>query len=105
MLSPGLAFAGRTFDAILFDMDGTLISSIEAVDRSWALWAREHGLGDGFRIAHGTPARSLVERLLPADQVEVALARITEIELGDTDGVRVLPGEGESPNSFERTFL
>lgn len=95
MLSPGLAFADRTFDAILFDMDGTLISSIEAVDRSWALWGREHGLGDAFRIAHGTPARSLVERLLPAEQVEVALARITEIELGDTDGVRVLPGAAE----------
>ena len=95
MLSPGLAFADRTFDAILFDMDGTLISSIEAVDRSWALWGREHGLGDEFRIAHGTPARSLVERLLPAEQVEVALARIAEIELGDTDGVRVLPGAAE----------
>lgn len=102
MLSPGLAFADRTFDAILFDMDGTLISSIEAVDRSWALWAREHGFGEDFRIAHGTPARSLVERLVAPEQVEAALARVTEIELSDTDGVRVLPGAAELLASLPR---
>lgn len=102
MLSPGQVFAGRTFDAILFDMDGTLISSIEAVDRSWARWGREHGLGDEFRIAHGTPARSLVERLVPPEEVETALARVTEIELSDTEDVRALPGTTELLTSLPR---
>lgn len=102
MLSPGQAFADRTFDAILFDMDGTLISSIEAVDRSWARWAVEHGFGADFRIAHGTPARSLVESLVAPEQVEAALARVTEIEISDTDGVRVLPGAAELLASLPR---
>ena len=93
MLTPGLAFADRTFDAILFDMDGTLISSIAAVDRSWAQWADEHGFdGATFQVAHGTPARTLVERLLPPEAVDAALDRINEIELADTSGVEVLDG-------------
>ncbi|PFG35206.1 HAD-IA family hydrolase [Sanguibacter antarcticus] len=96
MLTPGTAFAGRTFDAILFDMDGTLISSIAAVDRSWSRWAGEHGFDAmTFRISHGTPARTLIERLLPADAVDAALARITEIEVSDVDGVLLLPGAAE----------
>ena len=44
--SPGVAFAGRTFDAVLFDMDGTLIDSVPAVNRSWRRMASEHGLPD-----------------------------------------------------------
>ena len=93
MLTPGLAFADRTFDAILFDMDGTLISSIAAVDRAWAQWAGEHGLDAAtFRISHGRPARDLVEDLVPPAQVEVALARINALELADSEGVLALPG-------------
>lgn len=93
MLTPGLTFADRTFDAVLFDMDGTLISSIAAVDRAWAQWAGEHGLDAAtFRISHGRPARDLVEELVPPAQVEVALARINALELADSDGVLALPG-------------
>lgn len=96
MLTPGLAFADRTFDAVLFDMDGTLISSIAAVDRSWAQWADEYGFdGATFQVAHGTPARSLVETLVAPEQVEAALARINAIELADTSGVELLEGTKE----------
>jgi sugar-phosphatase len=96
MLTPGSAFAGRTFDAILFDMDGTLISSIAAVDRSWSQWAGEHGFDPTtFRISHGTPARTLVERLLPPEAVDAAVARIDEIEIADVDGVLLLDGAAE----------
>ena len=93
MLTPGLAFADRTFDALLFDMDGTLISSIAAVDRSWSQWADEHGFdGATFKIAHGTPARTLVERLVAPEDVDAALDRINAIELADTSGVELLDG-------------
>lgn len=93
MLTPGLAFADRTFDALLFDMDGTLISSIAAVDRSWSQWADEYGFdGATFAIAHGTPARTLVERLVAPEAVGAALDRINAIELADTSGVELLDG-------------
>ncbi|MCC5709541.1 phosphatase, partial [Klebsiella pneumoniae] len=30
-------------DAILFDIDGTLVDSTAAVNRSWTTWAGRHG--------------------------------------------------------------
>ncbi|MFI2702272.1 HAD-IA family hydrolase [Cellulosimicrobium composti] len=92
--SPGVAFADRTFDAVLFDMDGTLIDSVPAVERSWRRWAAEHGLPDAdeFQVQHGTPARTLIAALLPEDRVEAAYDRIHALELDDNEGVTILPG-------------
>lgn len=101
MLTPGTAFADRTFDAVLFDMDGTLISSIEAVERSWATWLREYGYDpDTVTLAHGTPARTLVESFVDAKLVEEAFARINAIELADREGVRQLAGAAQLLNSI-----
>jgi hypothetical protein len=38
------AFFDRTFGAMLFDMDGTIINSIAAAERVWTAWAERHGL-------------------------------------------------------------
>ena len=35
---PGLA--ARVFDAVLFDLDGTLVDSTPVVERSWQRWGR-----------------------------------------------------------------
>jgi len=88
---------GAVFDAVLFDMDGTLVSSTPAVDRSWETWGREYGLPADFRagIGHGMPARSIVATLVPADP-EGAYARILQLELDDTEGVAALPGAVEA---------
>ena len=95
--SPLEAFAGRTFDAVLFDMDGTLVDSTASVDRAWRRWAGEFGLPDAdkFRVRHGVPAALVVPSLVPADQVGVAIARIMELELTDTAGIEVLPGAAD----------
>jgi mannitol-1-/sugar-/sorbitol-6-phosphatase len=84
---------GRDFAAVLFDMDGTLIDSTPAVVRSWVRWAQEEDV-DPLRLAHshGIPARGIIEGLLPTDRIDAAVARIEEIEMGDTDGIAVLPG-------------
>ena len=37
-------FPGRTFGALLFDLDGTIINSIVAAERAWTAWAVRHGL-------------------------------------------------------------
>jgi sugar-phosphatase len=86
-------FPGRDFAAVLFDMDGTLVDSTPVVVRSWVRWAEEVGV-DPYRLVgnHGVPARAIVEKLVAADRVEDALARIVEIETADVDGIVPLPG-------------
>ncbi|MEV5482055.1 MULTISPECIES: HAD family hydrolase [Streptomyces] len=84
-----------TADALLFDNDGTLISSLESVYRCWSRWAKEHGVTeeDFARVAlHGRPAAEIVADLLPADLVPEAVARIEQLEVEDAGGVVALPG-------------
>lgn len=84
---------GRTFAAVLFDMDGTLIDSIPVVIRSWLRWAQEEGV-DPHELAgfHGVPARGVISALLPPDRVDSAFERIEAIEVADTEGITILPG-------------
>ncbi|MEW2168210.1 HAD family hydrolase [Streptomyces sp. NPDC007084] len=83
-------------DALLFDNDGTLVSSLDSVNRCWTRWAQEYGLTaeDFARVGlHGRPAAEIVADLLPADLVPRALARVEQLELEDVaGGVVPLPG-------------
>jgi sugar-phosphatase len=88
--------AERTFDAVLFDLDGTLIDSTAAVERTWRAWGTEHGLPDGWAFPHGVPARQVLARILDGAEIEAAFLRVTEIELQDVDGIVVLPGSVEA---------
>ncbi|MFE1769362.1 HAD family hydrolase [Streptomyces angustmyceticus] len=85
-----------TADALLFDNDGTLISSLESVRRCWTRWAVEYGVTeqDFARIqTHGRPAAEIIADLLPADRVPGAVARIEQLEVEDAaGGVAALPG-------------
>ena len=86
---------GRRFEAVLFDMDGTLVDSTDSVVRSWVRLAEENGIGmDRLKAAagHGRPARDIVADLFPAPRRAEALARITHLEVTDVDGVVALPG-------------
>ncbi len=87
----------EVFDAVIFDMDGTLIDSVPAVERSWGIWAAEHGLDvDTIRRFHGVPAAGVVEMLIPKDQQQSAINRINELEVADVEGIVVLPGAAEA---------
>ncbi|MBW8821353.1 MAG: HAD family hydrolase [Streptomyces sp.] len=84
-------------EALLFDNDGTLVSSLESVHRCWTRWAEEFGItAEEFaRVElHGRPAVEIAADLLPADIVPQALARIEQLEVEDVPngGVHLLPG-------------
>ena len=85
-------------DALLFDLDGTLVDSTAAVTRSWTTWAIEYGVTAAQFDAvqtHGRTSRAVVADLVPAGDVEAADARIRELELSDLAGVVALPGAAE----------
>ncbi|MCP3757693.1 HAD family hydrolase [Streptomyces sp. TBY4] len=90
---------GPHFDALLFDNDGTLISSMESVHRCWTRWAREYGITEEAFAAvelHGRPAAEIIADLLPEDVRAGALARIEALEVEDVaGGVVLLPGTKE----------
>ncbi|MFD6556327.1 HAD family hydrolase, partial [Streptomyces sp. NPDC058398] len=83
-------------EALLFDNDGTLVSSLESVNRCWTLWAEEYGItAEDFAAIglHGRPAVEIAADLLPAARVPEALARIEQLEVDDVPGgVAALPG-------------
>lgn len=85
--------SGRLFDAVLFDNDGTLVNSIDAVEAAWLQWAHEFGV-PSERLAglHGKPALTTIRALVPAQRVAEAFARIQELELDSPVPVTALPG-------------
>lgn len=80
--------------ALLFDMDGVLVSSIGSVLRSWRRWAAHYGLpnADQLEIPHGVRAIDIMMQLKPdIDPVE-GLRHIEDIEIADADDIEVLRG-------------
>jgi sugar-phosphatase len=83
--------------AILFDMDGTLVDSDRAVERSWLSWAGEYG-ADGpaaYAMAHGSPSEPTVRKLLAhftEDEIRRASLRQLELQYDDLADVVAAPG-------------
>lgn len=83
--------------AVLFDMDGILVSSIGAVERTWTRWSLMRGLDpqQTLQLAHGRRALEVVAALRPDLDSEAELKILEETEMADNKGMRVLPGVPE----------
>ncbi|MDO5661222.1 MAG: HAD-IA family hydrolase [Brachybacterium sp.] len=82
--------------ALLLDMDGTLVDSGPAVERSWNRLFRAYDAERTFdHELHGVPARHVISRVLghldDEDQRRAA-QEIEEIEMDDVEGIVTLPG-------------
>lgn len=87
----------RTFDAVIFDMDGTLIDSTAAVERAWTAWAKEEGVtAEALAGQHGVPSEDVVRAVLPPHRHDAAIERINALELADVWGIVPLPGATET---------
>ncbi|MEV4440849.1 HAD family hydrolase [Streptomyces sp. NPDC049577] len=85
------------FDAVLLDMDGTIVNSDAVVERCWRRWAGEHGLDadEVMKVVHGRQGHATMAVLLPGRPMELNHAdnrRMLEAETADMDGVVPVPG-------------
>jgi mannitol-1-/sugar-/sorbitol-6-phosphatase len=98
MVSASIPYAGRRFAACLFDMDGTLLTSIESAERVWSRWLTRFGL-DPLEILpqiHGVQTIETIRRLGIAGIDPQAEAEwIAGEEIVDLDGVRAIEGARE----------
>lgn len=94
-MSESPLFPDREFAAFLFDMDGTILTSIVAAERVWANWARKHGLDvEAFLpTIHGRRTIETIAGLgLEGVDPEVEARAVTEAELEDVEGIDAIEG-------------
>jgi sugar-phosphatase len=92
---PGSLFPDRHFAAFLFDMDGTILSSIASAERVWSAWARGHGLDVAAFLPtiHGVQSVETIRRLgLPGVDPVAEAAAITREEMDDVDDIDPIRG-------------
>lgn len=88
----------KNFSAFLFDMDGTLLTSIAAAERVWGAWAQRQGLDPitFLPTMHGQRAIDTIRRLkLPGVDPDIEAAKITKAEIEDVQGVVAIAGAAE----------
>lgn len=88
-------FAERRFAAFLFDMDGTILSSIAAAERVWTAWAERYGLDvqTFLPTIHGVRAVETIRNLaLPGVDAEAEAAALTLAEIADVAGIDAIAG-------------
>lgn len=84
-----------SYRAFLFDMDGTILTSIAAAERVWSAWARKHGIDPAVLLstAHGVRAEETIARQrLAGIDVHLEAQAVTAAELEDMEGVEAIAG-------------
>jgi sugar-phosphatase len=85
----------RDFAAFLFDMDGTILTSIKAAERVWGNWAAGHGLDVAAFLPtiHGRRTEDTIRaQNLPGVDPAAEAMRITLAEIEDVEGVEAVQG-------------
>ena len=89
---------------LLFDNDGVLVDSDEAVTTSWSRWALEQGLDPVavMAVVHGRRAADTVADLVAEDRRAAAAALIDRYELEDAGTVPAVAGAAQLLASLPR---
>jgi len=84
----------------LFDLDGTLVDSLPAVERAWINWAKRFDISPAevLGFIHGKQAITSLRHFMAGaseEEIQQEFTRLEKIESQDTDGVTALPGAVE----------
>lgn len=86
------------YDALMFDMDGTLLSSIAVIERVWGQWFTRHDMDPEEWIPriHGIKAVDVIASLaLPGVDARAEAAWLEAEEMKDTDGISEIDGASD----------
>lgn len=97
-------------EAILFDLDGTLIDSTQGVFNAWEEFGKKHPFVDGLGwrdVAHKTHGRRLAETLkqycnIQDDELPQAIYEFEDIVISCGGGPDVLPGASQLLSDVNR---
>lgn len=84
-------------DAVLFDMDGTIVDSRHIVERTWIRWASEHGIPveTALAQAHGRRTLETMQLLAPHLATEEEAAKLDADEEEEDGGETAIAGAAE----------
>lgn len=83
--------------AILFDLDGTLVDSTLCVEQHWQEWSKKHSLNaeEILKISHGRPTIDTIRLVAPHLNAELEAKRLDESQATNLRGVVAVPGANE----------
>ena len=81
-------------DAVLLDMDGTLVDSTECVVRHWRLWTERHhlDLDKVLEFSHGRPTLETMKLVAPHLASVEEVRWLEAAETADQDGIKPVRG-------------
>lgn len=84
----------KDYSKLIFDMDGTLVDSISAVESAWKTWAKKHNVDVDkiLSVAHGRPAKDVLCEISSELDIDSEIAHLIELELQNMDMVKAVPG-------------
>ncbi|STD05505.1 sugar phosphatase [Cronobacter sakazakii] len=94
----------------LFDLDGTLVDSLPAVERDWCHWADRFGIAhdEVLGFIHGKQAITSLRHFMAGhseDEIMAEFHRLEQIEASDTEGIVALPGALELLNHLNEARI
>lgn len=81
----------------LFDLDGTLVNSLLAVERAWTQWGERHGIAaeEILGFIHGKQAITSLRHFMqgaPEAEILREFLALEKLEAEDTGGLSAMPG-------------
>src|SRR5215208_7214125 len=80
--------------AILFDLDGTLVESTFFIESLWQDWGMQHGVAPQrmSEVMHGRPAMEIINIVAPHLSTHEEIYALETDEISHMDGMNVYPG-------------